>query len=296
LFKSDIIPTGPWLDYFQKGDILEDVYFSLPITKAKVALPSDEKALCWIEGIASTEDVDLQNEVVLQGGIDTRYFLKHGYFNNDHKPGFENKVGEPTEAKIITKEDGGLGLHVKGFLYRNHKVADSIRELAMAQESTPGSRRTVGFSIQGKVLKRDGKKIVRCWLQDVAVTPSPINPNTFLDIVKSFDSCGWTCDVEKSNCCWDCGMKKALDLDCESDDKALGAATASSVLAPESLEGEDRKKVFERIRKNDEKITKAEAIKLIQMHKGYSRSMSELLVDLSFRMVAEEQVRSHTFN
>lgn len=218
----------------------------------------------WIEGIASTENLDLQNEIVLQSGIDTSYFLKHGYFNNDHKPGFENKVGQPTECKITKK-----GLWVKGYLFKNHKVADAIWELANSLEAS-GSTRKLGFSIQGKVLRRRGKTIVKCWIQDVAITAAPINTNTWLDVVKSLDALPpdiWCDDTgcyvitpdiahksvkaSEGRCCGACNctgggndQEKSIrpcDMDLikqekESDDKALQAG--GSVLVPESLEGD----------------------------------------------------------
>ena len=121
----------------------------------------------WIQGIASTDGRDLQGEVVDQNGIDLTYFLKHGYFINDHKPGFKNKVGQPTEARI-TKN----GLWVKGYLFANHEISDEIWELMHSLETTQADRR-IGFSIQGKVKRREGNRIKECWIQDIAITPAP---------------------------------------------------------------------------------------------------------------------------
>ena len=157
--------------------------FWVPITISKARSEGpDQETKRWIEGIASTDDIDLQDEVVQQTGIDFTYFLKHGYYNNDHKPGFENKVGQPVDAKVTSK-----GLWTKGFLFKNHKVADAIWELANSLESSQSSRK-LGFSIQGKVLRRNGKKILKCWIQDIAITAAPINTNTWFDVVKSLNS------------------------------------------------------------------------------------------------------------
>lgn len=153
----------------------------IQLQKAKSASKKDDGKR-WIEGIASTVDLDLQNEIVQQNGIDFSYFLKHGYFNNDHKPGFENKVGQPTECRVTSK-----GLYVKGFLFKDHKVADAIWELVNSLEASQSDRK-VGFSIQGKVLRRAGKTIVKCWIQDIAITASPINTNTWLDVVKGLNA------------------------------------------------------------------------------------------------------------
>jgi hypothetical protein len=176
-------------------DFTKDDTFSfwvpMDIVKAGTTKDKKGKKRRWIEGIASTKDIDLQKEEVYQYGIDFSYFLKYGYFNNDHKPGFNNKVGEPTECKV-TKE----GLWTKGFLYENHKIANDIWELALALEASD-SKRKLGFSIQGKVLRRHGRKIMKCWIQDIAITAAPINTHTWLDVVKSLNNVPqemWVCD------------------------------------------------------------------------------------------------------
>lgn len=258
-------------------DILSNTGFEfwvpLSVSKAKAESP-DEEPKRIIEGVASTEDTDLQDEIVRQNGIDFSYFLKYGYYNNDHKPGFDNKVGQPLEAKITSK-----GLWTKGFLFKNHKIADSIWELANSLESSQSTRK-LGFSIQGKVLRRQGKTILKCWIQDIAITAAPINTNTWLDVVKSINSLPndiWgeldysiTPDIaskavreSEGKCCGGCNCtgglrdqlkthkavsspncmainQDKLDLfkdedDKEKEDKAL-AATGSD-LVPESLEG-----------------------------------------------------------
>lgn len=146
----------------------------------------------WIQGLASTDARDLQGEIVAQKGIDTSYFMNHGYFNNDHKPGSENKVGEPTECKI-TKD----GLWVKGFVYEGKKAADDIWEHITSLNKS-GSRRKMGFSIEGKVVSRNGSIIEKCWIQDIAITPAPVNNTTFAEIAKSLNAMKWEEKTEKA--------------------------------------------------------------------------------------------------
>ncbi len=185
----------PW-DLLNKaipGSNVGDFEFDMPA----LAKSSDATGRRMVEGVASTPAKDLQKEIVLQKGIDLRYFLKHGYFNNDHKPGFENKVGQPTKAEIRRLKDkqgeSVLGLWVEGYLWPKgeHKVADSIWELAKALKSA-NSDRCLGFSIQGKVLQRDGMTILKAWLQDVAITPSPVNTRTFMNLVEDIGK-SWSC-------------------------------------------------------------------------------------------------------
>ena len=120
--------------------------FWVPISKAK---DSKDGKVPVIEGIASTPDIDLQNERVSQNGINFDYFLNHGYFNWDHKPGAENKIGEPLEVKITPK-----GLYVKGILYKGKKVSDGVWEHLNALSNNPESKRKVGFSLQGKTVRQ----------------------------------------------------------------------------------------------------------------------------------------------
>jgi hypothetical protein len=161
----------------------DEFNFWLPMDIAKAdpkAKKKDTRRI--IQGIASTPDLDLQKEEVEQRGIDSSYFIKYGYYNNDHKPGFENKVGQPLECKI-TKD----GLWTRGFLFKSHKIADSIWELANALEASQSDRK-LGFSIQGKVTRRAGRRIMACWIQDIAITAAPINTNTWIDVVKSLNA------------------------------------------------------------------------------------------------------------
>lgn len=175
---------------------------------------ADKTGKRWIQGIASTDGRDLQGEVMIQNGIDLSYFLKHGFFNDDHKSGPASKVGQPTEAKL-TKN----GLWVKGFLFKNHTSADQYWELMQALEAS-GSDRKVGFSVQGKVLRKNGKTIEKCWIQEIAITTQPVNTATWAEIAKSLSAQKWD-------------LVKDKDEEKEAE-KAMTAASAPKV---ESLEG-----------------------------------------------------------
>lgn len=177
----------------------ESFRFWVPAQAVKLSKANKDKKgpRRWIQGIASTSTKDLQGEVVVQHGIDFDYFLKHGFFNNDHKPGFENKVGQPTECKLTPQ-----GLWVKGFLFENKKISDDIWEMLHSLESTPGATRRIGFSIEGKVKRRSGNKIDSCWIQDIAITPAPVNTTTWAEIAKSLSAQPWVseaADVKPTN-------------------------------------------------------------------------------------------------
>ena len=226
--------------------------FWMPISKAKA---DKDGKIRVIEGIASTPHTDLQNEEVNQGGIDFSYFLQHGYFNWDHKPGADNKIGEPWEVKVTPK-----GLYVKGMLYKGKKVADAVWEHIKTLATNPTSKRKVGFSLQGKTLLRKGQKIAKCWIQDIAITTAPINHHTFLDVVKSLS---------------------AYNLD-----KALSAGYSvanqkdGSALISEDLDGVTDLDWAG----NDMKLTKSDVQYLISKNLGYSRKTSNLLSDILFEL------------
>ena len=170
----------------------EDFSFFMPVqTVMKSGDKDKEDGKRWIQGIASTNARDLQGEIVVQDGIDFDYFLKKGYFNDDHKDGPEHKVGEPVKCRVTEN-----GLWVKGFLYKKQEKAQQYWDLIRAQEDEPDSNRRVGFSIQGKVLRRKGNTIEKCWIQDIAITTAPINSNTWAEVVKSLSNAQWSVGVD----------------------------------------------------------------------------------------------------
>jgi hypothetical protein len=214
---------------------------------------ADKTGKRWISGIASTDAKDLQGEIVDQQGINFDYFLKHGWFNNDHKPGFENKVGQPTECKV-TKQ----GLFVKGYLFEKHQVADSIWDLMSSLDNTQADRK-VGFSIQGKVTRRDGNKIKECWISEIAITACPVNHTTWCDIAKSLSSQPW--DLNKDN-----------DKN-ETKNKAL---SAGSVVVPESLEGKATDTT------TSKSLSYDEAVELVMKSKGIPEDAAKSVVNVIF--------------
>ena len=180
----------PW-DLLQKAiprTEVDDVRFEVPV----ISKAHDETKRRYLKGVASTPTKDLQDETVVQKGMDLRYFLQYGFLNDDHKPGPENKVGEPTHAEIKQVKDSGgnslTGMWLEGFLWPEgaHEGADHIWTLAKALKKADSNRK-MGFSIQGKVLRREGSKIIKAWIQDVAVTISPVNTGTWLELVEDID-------------------------------------------------------------------------------------------------------------
>jgi hypothetical protein len=90
-------------------------------------------------------------------------------------------IGEPTKAVIRNGQ-----LHVEGYLYEDSVMAKSVYETAKILKKSSKTR-SFGFSIEGKALERDPlnpKRITKAEITGIAVTPSPKNPGTNLEIVK----------------------------------------------------------------------------------------------------------------
>ena len=151
-----------------------------------------------IEGIASLESPDLVGEKVIQKGMDISYFLKRGFFNDNHDKTTGAKIGIPTEARHT-----GRGLFVKGYMLDTPR-AKEIVELGKALAES-GSDRQLGFSVEGKILKRDGKVIEKSWVKDVAITCEPMHPGTYMEIVKSISA-----DIEENGFDEETGLEKDI--------------------------------------------------------------------------------------
>ena len=137
-----------------------------------------------IKGLASTENVDLQGEVVKMSGLDITPLQEgKGIFNFDHQKGPENVVGVIDLASI--KKDG---LHVEGYLLKKCDRAKHIYNILDSLK--PKDKKRLGLSIEGKVLKRslDGKTIAAARIDKVALTFDPVNPYTYAEFAKSLES------------------------------------------------------------------------------------------------------------
>jgi len=224
---------------------------------------ADKSGKRWIQGIASTDGRDLQGEIISQAGIDFSHFLKDGYFNDDHKPGPDAKIGQPTEAKL-TKN----GLWVKGFLFKDKQRADEYWELMNSLEASQSDRK-VGFSIQGKVVRRNGNTIEKCWIQDIAITTQPVNTATWAEIAKSLNAQKW--DLAKE--------KEAENK--EPAEKAISAA--SSPLVPVSLEGNEKNVTVAK------SLTYDEACAVVKSQTGLTDEAAvKSIVSVAFGMFGQE--------
>lgn len=150
------------------------------ISKSKDPETGEEKLL--VKGVASTADQDSDDEVLEPKGYILDRFLTTGFVNWNHQGRTDASkiIGYPTKANVSNNQ-----LHIEAELYGESKLAKSVYELGkiLAKNKT----RRLGWSIEGRALERDKnnpKRITKALITGVAITPSPVNTNTFMDIVK----------------------------------------------------------------------------------------------------------------
>jgi hypothetical protein len=149
---------------------------------ADISKSDDSEGRRIIKGYASTETEDRQGETLIQKGLDISNFIDHGWFNYDH----DNSIilGYPLETCRVDNK----GFWVEGELLKGVTAADRMWDLAVALKKSNAPRK-IGFSIEGKVEERDGNRIVKAKIYNVAITPNPVNTTCSWDaIVKSFSS------------------------------------------------------------------------------------------------------------
>lgn len=227
---------------------MSDTYFKSFIP---CELDKSDKDTEWkIRGLASTSRKDRQGEIVSQEGLDlSPIFQKRGVFNWDHKPGIENTVGLIDSARK-TEE----GLIVEGRLFKNHDKAKAIYQVMSSLSKEDRGR--MGMSVEGVVRERageDGKIIKRAIIKAIAITLSPVNEDTHVDLAKSLGTEEF--DVSES-------FQLAISDDLS---KSLGVGAGYANGSPVNLSGGDvmaqesfgDKKKKKKLKKMDAKMAKS---------------------------------------
>ena len=195
-------------------------------------------------GIMSTDRKDRQGEKVIAKGLDFEDFLHNGHFNDNHSQDTSKIVGYPeavTYHKDLSQFDHTLakasGWTCRGYVLKGTQRATDIWELALALSDIPNKK--LGFSIEGKVLRRSDKTIEKAKIRNVAITNCPVNTDCSWDILnKSFYS-------EED-------AIKALSAGVGAD---IGSQTNGGALRGESLDDDEKDVSFAAKRKK--KIEKA---------------------------------------
>ncbi len=179
--------------------------FFIPINesvleKAATATGEDRYENMVVEGVASDDSIDTDGETLIPSGYDLTRFNKYGFINFDHKSKDNPKylIGEPTFSEVRDNK-----FFVKGKLYKDSQIARDLWDVMITLHNA-GSKRKIGWSIEGKALQRNSinpKMVERALITNVALTPQPKNSNSFADIVKGkqeADFCVYADELEKS--------------------------------------------------------------------------------------------------
>lgn len=156
----------------------------------------------WVVwGVASTDDVDLQSELVdvkevfgdfLQEFVETgKIFYEHGYrLAGKVEP--HNRIDEPIGVPYMV-EIFDNSLYVWVLLDKNHDLARKVWESMQASDERMkkwgfsiggiyvGSPKAMHDPVYGKVVK-----LPKIRLYEISITPQPVNTKTWATIVKSF--------------------------------------------------------------------------------------------------------------
>lgn len=206
--------------------------FSIPVDSVTLSKADSSEDGDWvIEGLASTNSLDYQNEVVLVKGLDLSYLDSgRGTLNWNHRGDSDpsSVVGIITESRRTPDNE----LYIKGKLLKSLPKARHVQQLLKALESDCPERK-MGMSIEGKVLSRNGNQIVKAWVKAVALTLDPVNKETWVSFAKAVSTYEWKAEdisidqaekleqtnviplakgiVPQSHECANCGSTKDLD-------------------------------------------------------------------------------------
>ncbi len=170
--------------------LLADCDFEFFVDLQKSEGATEERRL--VRGLASCEALDAQGEVVVQKGMDCSYLVQRGYVNWDHLAGPENLLGWPTHAEVAKAEDhpvlakagvAGLGLYIEAELQKAGRIPRADAAWTWLNHPRPGA--PLAWSIQGKVVDRDGHRITKSLIRHLAITHQPILAASFAEIAKS---------------------------------------------------------------------------------------------------------------
>lgn len=164
---------------------MSKINFFIPIDETCFHKGANDKGeeVLMVEGVCSTADRDSDNQTLQPIGFNVRPLINSGFINWNHtaKKDPTGIIGEPVEASI--NSDGQL--FIKAMLY-NIPKARAVYNLAKTlAKSTSG--RQLGWSIEGIPTEFDPKdknNILKADITGIAITPSPKNPSTFLQICK----------------------------------------------------------------------------------------------------------------
>ncbi len=138
-----------------------------------------------IIGHGSSEVEDEDEDIVEQEGLEYDYFIGkggrggHGLIILEHPVGILNTIGYPVSVKlvdIVSRVTNKLvkATEVEGDLYLEDRYGRRVWRKARVMQRA-GGQRQLGFSIEGGVKRREGKRVKKGRVKWLAVTAAPRN-------------------------------------------------------------------------------------------------------------------------
>ena len=157
--------------------------FFIPEVEIEKATNQGGREIMRLKGIAATNALDVDNQILDPQGFDLSYFLNSGFINYNHqsKNDPDAIIGEPTKAEITPNNE----LYLEAELYADSDVAKKVWNLAKVLQNN-SSKRKLGWSIEGITRKMnpiDKRKVMKAMITNVAITPSPKNSTTWVDLL-----------------------------------------------------------------------------------------------------------------
>lgn len=149
-----------------------------------------------IHGIAGSEILDKQGEILDINGADISALSLGGILNDNHQKGFFNTLGVVTFAKkLMKKEDATTKeekyffdkikapcIYIQGELFddEDHPNAKAVSAVLKANGKLPIQ---VKASVEGKILKKNKEngKLEKTYINAIALTLTPVNGATLIE-------------------------------------------------------------------------------------------------------------------
>jgi hypothetical protein len=136
-----------------------------------------------IQGVASDNSLDLDQQSMEPNGFDLSIFKAAGLINYEHQAKRSPKafIGEPVEAEIRNNK-----FFIKAKLWEKSPLARDLYDTIDIMKSS-GSKRKLAWSIEGTPLQKDPRnpnRITKALITHTALTFMPKNTNSWAEIVK----------------------------------------------------------------------------------------------------------------
>jgi hypothetical protein len=175
-----------------KQNIQERINFSMPVSVSKGIVNADADVVdtpitdfdvnsMYVEGLASTDKLDLDQQILKPSGFILDYFNKSGFINWNHQSAVSPDaiIGEPVETKVNDEN-----FFLKAKLYGWSNLAKNIYTIALNLEKDENSDRTLGWSVEGLTLELDNDLVTKMLVTNVALCFTPKNNDSYAKIVK----------------------------------------------------------------------------------------------------------------